>query len=128
NLYRILSPVSYFIREYGDLSNTNPLDREKIYTDTEKLNVSGIAGRDKLLLWIQNSESNWYNEYSNNEFEAVSGNITIPDTGLNCNAEITIYNPWTKDTIEKYTAMLNKTLNYLFKDLKRDLLILVKCK
>ncbi len=127
NLYSVLSRAQRVVDEFGDFENVSAVPPENISFDRDKLNVFGIASKKKMLLWIQNIESNWYNEYNKTEIQSVSGDIFVNNLNINCNAIINVFNPWDGDLINNFTENINNTFSYNLKDLKRDILLIMKC-
>ncbi|MGC9042705.1 MAG: hypothetical protein ACP5KG_02475 [Myxococcota bacterium] len=127
NLYKILSPVNVVIDELGDMSNYRPLNMDNLRYERDKLNVYGIVSDSKLLLWIQNKESNWYNEYNQIEYESVSGVISIQNLNLDCKAKIKIFDPWNGYITDNYFSNINKQYEFSFENIKRDILLIIRC-
>ncbi len=123
NLYQILSPVRIIIDKFGDFDGVSPIKTNA----SNGITAYGIGSNKKVLIWIQNKESNWYNAYNKTEFVPVDVEISTNGLEMNCEASISIFNPWTSEIINNYIERVNNDISYTHKGLKRDIILIAKC-
>lgn len=128
NLYSVLTSVRKVIDEFGDFDGVGPIKTENINYDQSRLNIFGLRSERRILLWIQNKESSWYNDYNNVEFQSVSGDIVINNLNINCSATIKILNPWDGNILRDFVIDISRTMSYYIDDLKRDIFLIGKCR
>ena len=127
NLYWVLKPVKKIINEIGDFSALKPLPRERISSSSDRLNIYGIASQKSLLLWIQNIDYSWYNEYNKIEYEPVDSDVHISGLEMNCNATVEYIDTISGEILSSEKRNISDSLTLSIEKLIRDITVVINC-
>lgn len=127
DLYWVLSPVKRIMDEFGGLDGVDIVSRSQISSDSENIFASAISSEKKILIWIQNRNYSWYNDYNRIPYEDVSGEVNISGLKMKCKSRIVKMDTYSGEILEEYSSNIDSQLDLKVENLRKDIVIIARC-